>query len=153
MRFTFSNNPLDRFSCWLANNINEPLSRLYYRKKKSHYECSVCGQIIAPYFYIPWYSFDKNASSITCDYGWHKFKDSNRWICHHCADHGFAPSSYNGTELSIGRGRTWDEWQEYVKKENEQVLDAIKEKDPEYYHYWFEGGREQELFGNGEDDD
>ena len=137
MRFSFSNNPLDRLSCWFHNNIVEPTNRLYYKNKKAHYKCSVCGQIIAPYFYDPDYCLDNNATSVVHDYGWHKFKDSNRWVCHHCADHGFAPCSYNGTELSIGRDRTWDEWQEYIKENNEKVLNAIKEKDPEYYNDWF----------------
>lgn len=134
MRLTFSNNPLDRFACWFENEVLTPISRYYYINKKKHYECCVCGHIIAPYF-------DDNCKcSPIYDMGWHKFNESwPRYICHHCADHGYSHIS-------------WDEWQEYIKEYDEKVLATIKNKDPEYYHYWFEGGREQELFGDDNDE-
>lgn len=146
MVFTCSNNPIDRFSCWFENSIIEPLSRYYYRHKKSHYKCIVCGRIEAPYF------TEEEWASITKDMGWHKFKDSNRWVCHYCADHGFSPSFENGRLRNWEHPWTWDEWQEFVKKDNNKVLTAIKEKDPEYYEYWFDGGRERKLFGDDEDE-
>lgn len=142
MRFTFSNNPIDRFSCWFENSVIEPLSRYYYRHKKAHYRCAICGHIKAPYF------TGEKYTSITKDFGWHKFKDNNRWACHHCADHGFisARDEHNS-------GYTWDEWQEFVKEDNSKVISIIKEKDPEYYEYWFNGGREQELFGDDNEEE
>lgn len=143
MRITFSNNPIDRFSCWFENSVVEPFSRYYYSKKKSHYQCAICGRIEAPYF------TGEHWASVTKDMGWYKFKDSKRWVCHHCADHGFVLSQ----DCDGYHGFSWDAWQELVKEDNEKILNIIKEKDPEYYHYWFEGGREQELFGEDDDDD
>ena len=99
----------------------------------------MCGRIEAPYF------TGEKYTSLTKDMGWHKFNKGkwSRWVCHHCADHGFvsASESRNGNY-------TWDEWQEFVNEDNTEVLTAIKEKDPEYYEYWFNGGRERELFGD-----
>lgn len=142
MNISNSNNLMGKLSCWFENEIAIPCSRYYYRKKKAHYKCTVCGRIEAPYF------AGKRWSSITKDMGWHRFKDSNQWICHHCADHGFE-SSYEEYPWTF----TWDQWQEYIKVENDRILRRIKEKDYGYYHYWFEGGRELELFGDDEDDE
>ena len=137
MRISFSNNPIIKFECWFENSIVEPISRYYYSKKKTHYRCTVCGRIEAPYF------TGEKYASLTKDMGWHKFNEGkwSRWVCHHCADHGFvsASESRNGNY-------TWDEWQEFVNEDNTEVLTAIKEKDPEYYEYWFNGERERELF-------
>ena len=111
------------------------MSRYYYTHKKKHYECCVCGRMISPYF------DDKCKWSPTYDMGWHKFKDwkLTRWICHHCADHGFELSSeaskYIGWENRVGY--TWDEWHEIVVKDNNELIDVIKNKDPKYYDYWF----------------
>ena len=148
MRITCSKNPFNIFSCWFENEILTPISRYYYTHKKDHYQCCVCGMIVSPYF------DDMGKCSPTLDMGWHKFNEGkwSRFVCHHCADHGFAPSSYNGTER-VFRDYTWDEWQDHVKENNDNVLAIIKKKDPEYYHYWFEGGREQELFGDDEEYD
>lgn len=142
MRFTFSHNPISRISCWFHNSIIEPFSRWYFFNTKAHYECTVCGQIEAPYF------TDEPYASLSHDYGWHRLKNSKRWICHHCADHDFVLSK----DWDEYHGWTWDAWQEYVKINNAVILEAIKEKDPEYYHYWFEGGRAKELFGDDEDE-
>ena len=151
MRLTFSANPLDRFSCWFENSVVEPLSRYYYSKKKAHYQCTVCGYIEAPYF------TGEKYASMTKDFGWHKFNEGkwSRWVCHHCADHGFSPSSENGKPIDWEHPReyTWDEWQTFVDENNHKILAAIKEKDPEYYDYWFNGGRERELFGEDDEDD
>ena len=144
MRLTFSNNPLDKFSCWFENEVVEPISRHYYSKKKAHYTCAICGCIEAPYFTGAKYA------SMTKDYGWHKLDNGkwHRWVCHHCADHGFVSSSENHNSSF-----TWDEWRKLIKGSNERLLEIIKEKDPEYYDYWFNGGREKELFGEWEEND
>lgn len=135
MRLTFSKNPLDIFSCWLENEILAPIARYYYTHKKAHYECCVCGYIMAPYF------DEKHKWSPTYDMGWHKFKDwkCTRWICHHCSDHGFELSSEAAKHIGWeGRIKyTWDEWHEIITKDNSRLLDVIKNKDPEYYDYWF----------------
>ena len=121
MRFEYG------WGCWFHNNIIEPLSRFYDKHKKTHYECCVCGNMEAPYF-----DSDKYCS-MKWDYGWHKLQGSNRWICHHCADHGFALN----TDQEIPpweRDFTWDEWQRNVVKPNREYTEnLIKEKDPEYY--------------------
>ena len=93
-------------------------------------------------------SASEKYTSITKDFRWHKFKDNNRWACHHCADHGFisARDEHNS-------GYTWDEWQAFVEEDNSKVISIIKEKDPEYYEYWFNGGREQELFGDDNEEE
>ena len=129
MRIAFSNNPIMKFECWFENSIIEPLSRYYYSKKKTHYRCTVCGWIDAPYF------TEEKYASITKDMGWHKLDNGkwHRWVCHHCADHGFVSTFENHKD-----GYTWDEWQKLVNENNVKVLAAIKEKDPEYYEYWFE---------------
>ena len=141
MRFNFSRNPISKFSCWVNNSMIEPVSRWYFLNTKAHYQCTVCGRIEAPYF------VEEPYASLPYDYGWHQLKNSKRWICHHCADHGFSLS----TEPQP-RGMTWDEWQGFVIEDNEIILDIIKAKDPEYYDYWFEGGKEEELFGGDEDE-
>lgn len=130
MQFTFSNNPIARLSCWFNNSIREPFSRWRDKHKKTHYECCVCGHLIAPYF-DDRYTY----SSVKHDYGWHKLKGENRWICHKCADHGFWPSSDSDIPLeSCQRGYTWDEWQDVVAKERVCIRELIKTKDPEYYN-------------------
>lgn len=138
MRITFSNNPIDKLSCWFENEVIEPISRYYYSKKKSHYQCAICGCIEAPYF------TGEKYASITKDMGWHKLDNGkwHRWVCHHCADHGFERSDEEFPLIF-----TWDKWQDFVKEDNNKLLTTIKEKDPEYYEYWFNGGRERELFG------
>ena len=151
MTFTFSKNLFIRSYCWFVNRIAYPIKNHYYRNKKTHYECCVCGNIEAPYFKDDPYC----RGPITDDYGWHKLDNGkyNRWICHRCADHWFEDS-----DTTIPRNKresTWDEWQEEVKEHNEKILSLIKAKDPEYYEYWFNGGRETELFGyeEGDEDD
>ena len=137
MGITFSNNPIDKLLCWFENEVIEPISRYYYSKKKSHYQCAICGRIEAPYF------TGEKYASITKDMGWHKLDNGkwHRWVCHHCADHGFERPN----EKDLPWTFTWDEWQDFVEEDNNKLL--IKEKDPEYYEYWFNGGRERELFG------
>lgn len=120
---------LDKFLDWFENSIAEPVSRSYYHKKKSHYQCAICGLIKAPYF------TEEKYTSLTKDMGWHKLDSGkwHRWVCHHCADHGFERSD----EAEYPWEFTWDDWQEYVEENNEKTLAIIKEKDSEYYEYWF----------------
>lgn len=120
---------------WLVNlyyeidiklySIKEKMGHWLAKHKKAYYVCAVCGKIEAPYF-------NKEPVSITDGYGWHKFKDSNRWVCHHCADHGFALESEEYIPEE-DRDFTWEEWQKIVKEENKKILDLIKEKDSEFY--------------------
>ena len=135
MIITFSRNPLVKFEVWVKNNIIYKIKNYYYKHKKAHYRCCVCGMIIAPYFEI----LEEQHSVLTDDYGWHKLDNGkyNRWICHHCADHGFSSSDAKGDPHEKP---TWDEWKNIVEYHNEKIFDIIKEKDPEYYHYWFEYG-------------
>lgn len=134
MIITFSKNPFTKLQVWFQNNIIYSFKNNYYKHKKAHYQCCVCGEIVAPYFEEEQYNV------LTDDYGWHKLDNGkyNRWICHHCADHGYACS--NDTNELPNREYKWEEWEEIVKKDNERILNKIKEKDPKYYHYWFEYG-------------
>ena len=136
MRMTFSMNLFDRLSCWFYNSIVEPLSRRHDRKKKTHYECCVCGMIEAPYFYD-----GRKYSSMRYDYGWHKLDGGKRWVCHHCADHGYAPlSTYEST---------FEEWQEQnVKLRRQHVRELIKTKDPECYNecYFYDDPESAERY-------
>ena len=109
-------------NCDIHDNIVEPLSRRHDRKKKTYYECCICGTLEAPYFYD-----ECKYSSMKYDYGWHKLDGGKRWICHHCADHGYAP-------LSVYES-TFEEWQEQnVKLRRQHIRELIKAKDPEYYN-------------------
>lgn len=139
MIITFSKNPFTKFRVWLQNNIIYSFKNYYYKHKKAHYQCCVCGKIVAPYFED---SEEEQYNVLTDDYGWHKLDNGkyNRWICHHCADHGFSSSDAEGEPYEVPREYTWDEWQNIIEDNNKKVLNAIKEKDPKYYHYWFEYG-------------
>ena len=121
MRYTFSNRIYDNLATWVHNSIVEPLSRHYDKHKKTHYECCVCGLIHAPYFE------EQHYTSMRYDYGWHKIDGGKRWICHHCADHGYSP-------CSIGES-TFEEWHEkIVVPQRARVRELIKTKDPDYYN-------------------
>ena len=138
MIITFSRNPLVRFKVWVENNIIYAIKNHYYKHKKAHYQCCVCGMIVAPYFEAP----ENQYNVLTDDYGWHKLDNGkyNRWICHHCADHGFSSSDAKEDTPEQSREFTWDEWKKIVENNNTKMFDIIKEKDPEYDHYWFEYG-------------
>lgn len=120
---------------WLVNlyyeidfktyEIKEKIADWIAKYKKEYYVCEVCGKVEAPYF-------DSNPHSINYGYRWYKFKGSDRWVCHHCADHEFALESEEGIPEE-DRDFTWEEWQKVVKEENIKLLDLIKEKDPEFY--------------------
>ena len=136
-------------SCDTHNNIVEPLSRWYDSHKKDHYECCVCGMLEAPYF------DDKHKGSMRWDYGWHKLDSGRRWICHHCADHGYVPHSICE--------RPFEDWYEnFVVPQRVRVRALIKSKDPEYYdnHLFYDDEesverdiqRFRERVGEDEDD-
>ena len=114
----------------LNNYINKLINKVCHRNKKRHYECMICGQIIAPFVSG---GKDINDRTLFDDYGWDRLKNYKWWICHHCMCH--------------SHDKSWDEWQEMVECNNNKILALIKKKDPEYYDYWFDGGRERELFG------
>lgn len=119
---------------WLPYDICNIIANCMAKYKKTHYVCSVCGRIEAPYFENDEYY----RASIIYEYGWWKAKSDTKtslWICHHCMEHGFSPSSYNGLPLDYEHPRefTWDEWQDMIKTRNEKVMNNIKTKDPEYY--------------------
>lgn len=139
MIITLSRNPLIKFEVWIRNNIIYKIKNYHYKHKKAHYQCCVCGMVIAPYFEAS----EEQYNVLTDDYGWHKLDNGkyNRWICHHCADHGFSPSDAKGDPHEVPREYTWDEWKNIVEYNNEKIFAIIKEKDPEYYYYyWFEYG-------------
>lgn len=129
MRFAFSNNSIDRLHCWFYNHIVEPFARYRDKHKKTYYWCTVCGLTIAPYF------DDTDNFSVKHDRGWHKIQGTDRWICHHCMDHGFASEIEKDVPLeSCTREYTWDEWQELVVEPSKARIEKlIEEKDPEYY--------------------
>lgn len=106
----------------LYYNFREWLSQYYFRHKKDYYVCTVCGLIEAPYFL----TVDKH-TSLTYDYGWHRLTHSKRWICHHCADHGFADEGEeNPTTYS------WSEWKQKVELSNKEIKEIIRRKDKNF---------------------
>ena len=124
-------------SCDIHNKIIEPLSRRHDRKKKTHYECCVCGMLEAPYFYD-----ECKYSSMKHDYGWHRLDGGKRWICHHCADHGYFPYTV--------WGRSFEDWyKNYVLPQRTRVGELIKAKDMEYYNecdFWKEDESRKRYF-------
>ena len=111
-------------SCDIHNNIIEPLARWNDSHKKTHYECCVCGMLEAPYFE------DLFKGSMKWDYGWHKLDGGTRWICHHCADHGYSPCSVYED--------SFEHWYEtFVIPRRERIRELIKTKDPKYYNYQY----------------
>lgn len=122
MRINFSRNPINIISTWWENVVVDGVRTYYFTHKKSHYKCCVCGLIKSPYF-----------ESFKCSLygmGWHRLAGSHRWICHHCADHGYVnePDDWN---------YTWDEWQKEVERLNILALDKIRQKDFDYYREYF----------------
>lgn len=76
MRITFSNNPIDKLSCYIDNK-KEELSRIrWLMGKHKEVECRICGDILDSYKDI-W-------SPEQC--GWHRVGKYS-WICHRCMDH------------------------------------------------------------------
>jgi hypothetical protein len=120
----------------LSKYVAKLINKIFHRNKTHHHECIICGLILAPYFS----GGRDDYKTLVDDYGWNKFKNNDNWVCHHCACH--------------GHDMSWNEWQETVKHENNKTFALMKEKDPEYYEYWFNGGPVKELFGewkNGKD--
>jgi hypothetical protein len=77
---------------------------------------------VAPYFEE---SEEEQYNVLTDDYGWHRLDNGkyNRWICHHCADHGYAWS--NDTNELPDREYKWEEWEEIVKSISPDFLDTF----------------------------
>lgn len=105
---------------WFYRNFVFPIKEEYYKHKKRHYKCTVCGLYEAPYFYPNNYAF-----SLTDSYGWHKLEDG-RWVCHHCIDH---------PAFNI---ESWEWWHDFVENHNALFLNHIKEVDEEYYKEYFD---------------
>lgn len=104
------------------------IANFFATHKKTHYTCSICGLIEAPYFGDNKYL----RSSITHGYGWWKAKSSYRrarWVCHHCMEHSDCMER--------------NELQDFVVRSNKRMMDTIKNKDPNYYRKWF--GEEKEV--------
>lgn len=139
-----------KLSCDIHNKIVEPLARWHDSHKKTHYECCVCGKLEAPYF------DDLFKGSMRWDYGWHKLDGGKRWICHHCADHGYSPHSVYEDSFEF-----W--YENFVMPNRARVRELIKTKDPEYYNsYCFYDDEEsverdiqrfKEKHENAEDDE
>lgn len=77
MQFTFSNNPIDRLSCWLHNKKEDLSGIVWLKGKQKQVECRICGDVLD--------SKKDIYSPMQC--GWHKVDKYNNWICHRCFDH------------------------------------------------------------------
>lgn len=130
MIITLSKNPIARISCFLENKKEERKIK-NERTTKIHYECCVCGYMLAPYF------TEDDYGPTNC--GWHIVQNEfskkwNRWVCHKCADHGYAREKERNETY---RELTWEEWQDEVEKCNAEIKTAIKNKDKKYYEERF----------------
>lgn len=107
---------------WLPYDIAEMVSSYRAKHKKTHYMCNICGLIEAPFFQ----ENDVLRTSISYAYGWYKAKRFGHtiWVCHHCSSH--------------IHDYPFDEWMQFVKEDNKNTLEMIKEKDLEYYNKHFE---------------
>ena len=45
MQITFSNNPIDRFHCWLSNTY-EKLTQFRWQLKHHRVVCHICGEVL-----------------------------------------------------------------------------------------------------------
>ena len=76
MRISFSNNPIEKLSCYTYNKIEE-LSRVFWLMgKPKHIECRICGDVLD--------SRKDVFSPMQC--GWGKV-DKYTWVCHNCLCH------------------------------------------------------------------
>lgn len=109
------------------SRIAESVSNFMAKHKKTHYCCSVCGTLEAPYFH----NHEALRTSITYEYGWWKAKSSwrqTRWVCHDCMEH---------KRYALNADYTWEVDQKYIEQHNKNIKGLIQEKDPEYYEKWF----------------
>ena len=100
------------------------LLKLFNNKKKI-YECCACGILQYASLY-----------EIEDYYGWHiikghtlygiRFKKYDRWICHHCAEHGYITTQQK--EEHPEWHFTYDEWMEYVEENNKKLLNQLKQE-------------------------
>jgi len=77
MRFIFSNNPIDRLSCWYHNKVEEFSQIKWITGERKQCECVICGNKMDSYKDI--------FSPMQC--GWVKIKGSKKYICHSCLCH------------------------------------------------------------------
>ena len=78
MIITFSNNPIDRFRCWLSNKY-EDLTQFRWQLKHHRIECHICGEVLD--------STETKFSPEQC--GWKRIRKQwyKPWICHNCLEH------------------------------------------------------------------
>lgn len=78
MRITFSNNPIDRLCCWIANK-REGWCHFLWNRKHHRIQCRICGEYLdsAETMYSPE------------EYGWMTLKGTKNkmWVCHECLFH------------------------------------------------------------------
>lgn len=78
MQICFSNNPIDKLSCWL-NNKYEEFTQFRWQLKHHRVECRICGDVL-----------DSNEIKFSPEQcGWKRLKDQlyKPWICHTCLEH------------------------------------------------------------------
>ena len=76
MKFTLSNNPIDKLLCWIYNKTEKVSQIKWITGKHKKCECRICGKILDNY--IDMYS------PMQC--GWVKISKC-AWICHRCLEH------------------------------------------------------------------
>lgn len=78
MRIAFTNNPIDKLSCWASNKYEE-ITQLLWNHSHQKVTCIICGQVLDP-------KKDKY-SPVQC--GWHRLSRVNKsyQICHQCIWH------------------------------------------------------------------
>lgn len=78
MQICFSDNPINKLSCWLYNKYEE-FTQFRWQLKHHRIECRICGDVLD--------SNDTKFSPEQC--GWKRLKDQlyKPWICHKCLEH------------------------------------------------------------------
>lgn len=76
MKFTISNNPIDKLSCWIYNKKEELSQVKWIMGEHKECECRICGGKLD--------NWKDMYSPMQC--GWRKV-DKYTWICHSCLCH------------------------------------------------------------------
>lgn len=122
MRITFSNNPIDKLSCYIDNKKEDLSQILWQRGKHKTAECRICGKTLD--------SHKDEYSPMQC--GWHRVTKYS-WICHSCFDHrNFIPFIEMIDEADR---KYWEEHNlkaEQIKLKAQEIIDLLKEYLPEY---------------------
>ena len=122
MRFSFSNDPISRFECFLYNKT-EDLSRVHWLMGKTkEVECRICGDKLN--------NRKDMYSPKQC--GWKK-ADKFTWVCHRCLDHrNFIPFI---KMIDEAERKEWEEnhkKQENIRLKAQEIIELLKEYLPEY---------------------